>query len=319
MNHSKVALICGITGQDGAFLAQLLLSKGYIIHGTSRDALSADTGRLTKLGILEKVSLHSMIPDDFRSVYVTLKSCEPNEVYFLAGQTSVARSFEQPSETMYSITFGLLNLLEVIRHLGQPVRIYNASSSECFGDTGNILANEATPFAPSSPYAVAKASAHWLLDNYRQAYGIFACNGILYNHESHLRPERFVTQKIIAAARRIANGSGEQLLLGRLDIRRDWGWAPEYVDAMWRMLQQDEPDDYVIATGEVNSLESFVDVAFRHFDLDWRFHVKQSEQYFRPTDPLVVAGNPDKAWIKLGWRAQHRMRDVIHAMIDSKI
>lgn len=313
----KTALICGITGQDGAFLAQLLLKKGYHVHGTSRDVMSADTSRLTRLGVIDNLVLHSMIPDDFRSVFVTLKSCQPDEVYFLAGQTSVGRSFDQPSETMYSITFGLLNLLEAIRQLERPVRLYNASSSECFGDTGERCADESTSFSPCSPYAVAKASANWLLDNYRNAYGIYACNGILYNHESYLRPDRFVTQKIITAARRIAGGSGEELILARLDIRRDWGWAPEYVEAMWRMLQQDQPEDYVIATGEVNSLESFVDEAFRYFDLNWREHVRQSESYIRPTDPMVVAGNPEKAKVKLGWSAKYRMKDVVRAMIES--
>jgi len=226
----------------------------------------------------------------------------------------VGLSFEQPAETLESITTGVLNLLEVIRLRKKSVRFYNAGSSECFGDTGTLAANEETSFRPRSPYAVAKASAHWLVANYRESYGLYACTGILFNHESPLRPKRFVTQKIIQAARRIGAGSGERLLLGRLDICRDWGWAPEYIEAMWRMLQQPEPEDYVIATGESHSLEAFVAAAFRVHGLDWKDSVDISPELFRPTDIAHSLGDPAKAASILGWQAQKKLLDVIEAM-----
>jgi len=214
MNESvkrKKALICGIGGQDGAYLARFMLSKGYEVWGTSRDAQASTFSNLSLLGIKDQVILVSMAPNDFRSVLSTLKRSEPDEVYFLSGQTSVGLSFEQPVETLESISLGTLNLLEATRFLERPIKLYHASSSECFGDVGQAASNENTPFHPRSPYAVAKASAHWLVANYREAYGIFACNGILFNHESPLRPPRFVTRKIISAACRIANGSTEKV------------------------------------------------------------------------------------------------------------
>jgi len=221
---NKVALICGVSGQDGALLAQLLLAKGYDVWGTSRDAEGRNFSNLVRLGIRDSVRLISMNPEDFSSVFRTIKQSNPNEIYFLAGQSSVGLSFEQPAETIQSNVSSVLNILETCRILERPIRLYNAASSEVFGNTGDQPANEETPFRPRSPYAVAKASAFWLVNNYREAYGLFACNGILFNHESPLRPERFVTQKIISAARRIAAGSREKLQLGRLDIARDWGW-----------------------------------------------------------------------------------------------
>jgi GDPmannose 4,6-dehydratase len=231
---TKRALVCGIAGQDGAYLARWLLGKGYEVWGTSRDAAMSPFTNLETLGIREQVALRSMAINDFRSVLNVLHESEPDEVYLLAAQSSVGLSFEQPAETLESIAVGVLNLLEVVRLLKRPVRLYHASSSECFGETGRHAANESTPFAPRSPYAVAKASAHWLTRNYREAYGLFACNGILFNHESPLRPARFVTRKIVTGAVRIAGGANERLRLGRVDIVRDWGWAPEYVEAMWR-------------------------------------------------------------------------------------
>lgn len=308
------ALICGVSGQDGAYLAKLLLNKGYEVWGTSRDAQMASFSNLSRLGVKERIKVLSMAPTDFRSVLNALEQSDPDEVYFLAGQTSVGLSFEQPAETLESITLGTLNLLEVARFRGKAVKIYHASSSECFGDVGRRAADESTPFHPTSPYAVAKSSAHWLVANYRQAYGLFACNGILFNHESPLRPLRFVTRKIIAAAARIARGASEKLPLGRLDIVRDWGWAPEYVEAMWRILQQDEPGDYVIATGQANSLHSFVELAFAYFDLDWQEHVVSNPAFFRPSDLAWSQGNPEKAKRILGWKPQAEMRDVIHRM-----
>lgn len=313
----KRALICGIGGQDGAYLSQLLLAKGYDVWGTSRDAQAASFNNLKTLDILQKVHLLSMAPNDFRSVLSALTACEPDEVYFLAAQSSVGLSFEQPVETLESVTLGTLNMLEAMRFIGKSVKFYHASSSECFGDIGRLAATEATPFHPQSPYAVAKASAHWLVVNYREAYGLFACNGILFNHESPLRPQRFVTQKIISAVRRIADGSEERLKLGRLDIVRDWGWAPEYVNAMWLMMQQDKPDDYVVATGEANSLQDFVAQSFASFDLDWSKYVDSDSALFRPSDLEWSQGNPEKARSKLGWCANTMMKDVVSMMLNN--
>jgi GDPmannose 4,6-dehydratase len=244
-----------------------------------------------------------------------MKVSQPDEVYFLAGQSSVALSFEQPAETIESVVIGTLNMLEACRMTDKKIRFYQAGSSECFGDTQGHPANEQTPFNPRSPYAVAKASAFWLVNNYREAYNLFACTGILFNHESPLRPTRFVTQKIISAARRIGKGSNEILQLGRIDIARDWGWAPEYVEAMWLMLQQDQPEDFVIATGKTYLLEDFVRLAFATFDLDWRKHVKQSDEFFRPTDLLVSSADPSKAKLKLGWEAKFDMPKVVEMMM----
>jgi len=312
------ALICGIGGQDGSYLAQLLLGKGYEVWGTSRDAQQASFQNLQKLGIRERVTLRSMAPNDFRSVISVLYDCLPDELYFLASQSSVGLSFEQPAETLESICVGALNLMEAIRLLKRPIRLYHASSSECFGTAADVPASETTPFAPRSPYAVAKASAHWLVSNYREAYSLFVCNGILFNHESPLRPHRFVTRKIAAAATRIAGGSGERLKLGRLDIVRDWGWAPEYVEAMWAMLQQSSPRDFVIATGESHSLEQFVASAFEAVGLDWRRHVDSDPTLFRPTDLPVSRGNPAAAAEALGWRARFKMPDVVRAMVAAE-
>jgi GDPmannose 4,6-dehydratase len=301
------ALICGVGGQDGAYLAKLLLEKGYEIWGTSRDAQMANFGALKTLQLVPRINLCSMAPTDFRSVLTTLTRSMPDEVYFLAGQSSVGLSFEQPVETLESITTGTLNMLEAIRFLGGRIKLYHASSSECFGDVGQTPANESTPFRPRSPYAVAKASAHWMVANYREAYGLFACSGILFNHESPIRPARFVTRKIVDSAVRIANGSDERLVLGRLDIFRDWGWAPEYVDAMWRMLQQETAVDYVIATGFSVSLESFVKEVFSNVGLDWRDHVESDQQLFRPTDIAWSQGDASLASKGLGWEAKTKM------------
>jgi GDPmannose 4,6-dehydratase len=255
-SRQKTALICGVSGQDGAWLAKLLLDKGYRVIGTSRDAAMATFANLVKLGIRERVSTMSSTLTDFRSVIRVLLEVKPDEIYNLSGQTSVELSFEQPAEALESIAFGTLNLLEAIRILRQPVRFYNACSSECFGDILTGAADENTPFRPRSPYGVAKAAAFWQASSYRDAYGLHLCSGILFNHESPLRPERFVTKKVVAAACRIAAGSKERLRLGDLSIQRDWGWAPEYVEAMWRMLQQETAEDFVICTGETNPLSA---------------------------------------------------------------
>ena len=317
MTTPRTALICGISGQDGAYLAQLLLQKGYRVVGTSRDAQMSRFENLARLGIHEVIETASMALNDFRSVLQVLAKYQPDEVYNLAGQSSVGLSFEQPVETLESISIGTLNLLEGIRFLNKDIRLYNAGSSECFGDTGPMPANEQTPFRPRSPYAVAKAAAHWEVANYREAYGLFACSGILFNHESPLRPERFVTQKIVRAACRIAKGSKERLTLGRLDIKRDWGWAPEYVEAMWRMLQQSQPDDFVIASGETHSLEDFVAAAFNAVNLDWREHVDTDQALMRPTDLEISCADPSLAESRLGWSAQTNMQRVVRKMVEA--
>ena len=315
----KKALICGISGQDGAYLAQLLLDKGYEVFGTARDAQMSTFPNLVRLGIRDKIHLESMALNDFRSVLQTLTKIKPDELYNLAGQSSVGLSFQQPVETLESISVGTLNLLEAIRFKNRPIKLYNAGSSECFGDLGGAAADEMTPFRPRSPYAVAKATAFWELANYREAYSLFACSGILFNHESPLRPERFVTKKIVAAACRIASGSKEELHLGNVSISRDWGWAPEYVHAMWLMLQQDEPDDYVVATGESHKLEEFVSQAFSCLGLDWQDHVVTDPSLLRPTEIIVGRGNPAKAYDKLGWKAHYTMPDVVKMMVNEEL
>jgi GDPmannose 4,6-dehydratase len=271
---------------------------------------------LTRLGIRDDVKVESMAVNDFRSVLQVIANVRPDEIYNLAGQSSVSLSFQQPVETLESISVGTLNLLEAIRFFGSPIKFYNAASSECFGDTGGIPADETTPFRPRSPYAVAKAAAFWEVANYREAYGLFACSGILFNHESPLRPSRFVTKKIVTAAQRIASGSKEMLYLGNISIARDWGWAQEYVEAMWLMMQQPKAADFVIATGETHTLEEFVAEAFRIVGLDWQNHVSTDSSLFRPTEITVGKGNPGRAHKMLGWKAKYKMNDVVHLMIE---
>lgn len=315
----KTALICGVSGQDGAYLAQLLLKKGYVVYGGSRDAQMSSFRNLARLGIQADVRVVSVNINDFRSVLQTLLKTKPDEVYNLAGQSSVGLSFEQPVETLESISVGTLNLLEAIRFSNLPIRFYNAGSSECFGDTGSVAADELTPFRPRSPYGVAKAAAFWQVANYREAYQLHASTGILFNHESPLRPERFVTQKIVATACRIAARSRETLTLGNIDIARDWGWAPDYVQAMWQMLQQDAPDDYVIATGQTNKLRDFIRIVFDAVGLNWEEHVQTDPSFFRPTDIAEGHANPAKAAAQLGWVAGHTMPDVARKMVEEKV
>ena len=308
------ALICGVSGQDGAHLSKLLLDKGYEVIGASRDAMAASFGNLKSLGIWDKVITTSMIITDSRSVLQMLEKYKPDEIYNLSGQSSVGLSFEQPLKTMESIAIGTLNLLEAIKFYGKPIRLYSAGSSECFGDTGAISASEETPFRPQSPYAIAKVSAHNLVANYREAYGLYACTGILFNHESSLRPERFVTQKIVSTAKRIASGSGEKLEMGNINIQRDWGWAPEYVEAMWKMLQLDDPQDFVIATGRTVSLEFFIEQAFQFFGLNHKDYLVVNTNFYRPTDIDIASANPSKANHLLDWRAKVTIESVIENM-----
>ncbi|BAW96817.1 NAD-dependent epimerase/dehydratase [[Synechococcus] sp. NIES-970] len=312
---SKKALICGISGQDGAYLAKLLINKNYEVYGTSRDAQMSSLKNLEYLGIRDKVQCFSMSLTDFRSVLQVLDQVQADEVYNLAGQSSVGLSFDQPVETLESITIGTLNLLESIRFIGKLTKLYNAGSSECFGDTHGLPADEQTPFRPRSPYAVAKSAAFWEVANYREAYNLFCCSGILFNHESPLRPQRFVTQKIIAAACRIANGSKEKLMLGNINIERDWGYAPDYVEAMYLMLQQDMPGDFVIATGKTISLSDFISEAFSAVGLHWQDHVVSDASLCRPTDISVSRANPSKAREKLGWVASRNIQETIKIMV----
>lgn len=314
---NKTALILGISGQDGAYLAKLLLDKGYRVVGASRDATMSTFGNLVKLGIIDRIEKESVSANDFRSVIQVLKKVVPDEIYNLAGQSSVGLSFSQPMETYESISLGTLNLLEAIRMLEIPVKLYNAGSSECFGNTEGERANEETPFRPRSPYAVAKAAAFWQLANYREAYGIFACSGLLFNHESPLRPPRFVTQKIVHEACEIKLGKKKTMNLGDISVKRDWGWAPEYVEAMWLMLQQDQADDYIIATGNTCSLEEFVETVFSSLDLQWENHVELNNALLRPTDIKISLGDPSKAEEKLGWKAKYRMREVAEMMVKA--
>ncbi len=311
---NKIALIFGISGQDGAFLASLLISKGYKVHGTSRDAEINNFQSLIELKIKNLIEFHSVSLTDFRSVLRVIERVAPNEIYNLSGQSSVGLSFEQPLETLESIAIATINILESMRFLGGDFHFYNASSSESFGDTGAFAANERTPFNPKSPYGVAKAAAFWQITNYRESYGLYACSGIMFNHESYLRPKRFVTRKICNAAARIALGSSEILKLGDITIKRDWGWAPEYVNAMWMMLQQEKADDFVIATGEVNTLREFISYAFSALDLNWEHYVTSNPKLYRPSEIRSVYGSPKKANTKLNWIAERTMPEVAKLM-----
>jgi GDPmannose 4,6-dehydratase len=317
-SSGKVALIAGITGQDGAYLARFLLAKSYAVHGTSRDAALARLDGLVALGICDKVNIHSMSPADFQSVAQVIEAVAPNEIYNLSGQSSVSLSFTQPAETLAGIALGTLNMLDTVRRLGGRVRFYNAGSSECFGDTGTRAANEQTAFRPKSPYGVAKAAAISLVATYRESYGLFACSGLLFNHESPLRPIRFVTRKITAAAARSGAGTRARLALGNLSIRRDWGWAPDYVEAMWRMLQCDQPDDFVIASGVAHSLEEFVAAAFHQVGLDWRDHVDYDPSLVRSSEIIYSLGDPAKAAQRLHWRPTVKMPEIVARMVRAE-
>jgi GDPmannose 4,6-dehydratase len=315
----RKALIIGISGQDGAYLARFLIEKGYEVFGSSRDSQISTFRNLDILGIRGNVSLESLALNDFRSVLQVLKKTMPDEIYNLAGQSSVGLSFEQPVETFESISLGTLNLLEAIRFIGEPMKLYSANSCECFGNTDGEAADEQTPFSPRSPYAVAKAASFWEVANYREAYGLFSCSGLLFNHESPLRPERFVTRKIISAACRIKRGARETLRLGNTKVQRDWGWAPEYVHAMWLMMQRETPEDFVIATGRTHRLQDFVSMAFSHLGLDWTEHVETDAAFMRPTDILISRANPSKARNTLNWEARFSMPDIVKMMVEAEM
>jgi GDPmannose 4,6-dehydratase len=318
------ALITGITGQDGSYLAELLLGKGYEVHGVIRRASTFNTSRIDRLyrdPLLNGVRLflhHGDIADSTNLIKL-LYRLQPTEVYHLAAQSHVRVSFEIPEYTGDVTALGTTRILEAIRETGVNSKFYQASSSEMFGQAQEIPQRETTPFYPRSPYAAAKLYAHWVTVNYRESYGIFACNGILFNHESPRRGETFVTRKITRAVAAIKAGMQDKLYLGNLDARRDWGYAPEYVEAMWLMLQQNAPDDYVIATGETHTVREFVEAAFAYAGLDWQRHVEINARYFRPTEVDVLVGDAGKAKRTLGWEPKVTFDSLVRLMVDADI
>ncbi len=315
----KTAIIFGISGQDGAFLSKLLLEKRYRVIGVSRNIQNTSLANLKTMNIIDDIKLLSCSMLDFNSIFKLIEKTAPHEIYDLSGQSSVALSFKKPVETYESITIANMNLLEVLRKSNAPVKLFNAGSSECFGDTQGKAATEITPFSPRSPYAVAKTSACFQTANYRDAYNLFACTGILFNHESFLRPETFVTRKIVSTACRISRGSKEKLVLGNTSIQRDWGWAPEYVEAMWLMLQKDQPDDFIIATGTTCKLEQFIYYVFKTLGLNWKEHIKTDKEFMRPADIKIVKANPVKAQKILNWKAKYTACDVARLMVESEL
>jgi GDPmannose 4,6-dehydratase len=321
---SKKALITGITGQDGSYLAELLLKKGYDVHGIIRRSSSFNTGRLTD--IYEdphvpdaKLKLHYSDLTDGSALNQLMKTIKPDEIYHLGAQSHVRVSFDIPEYTGDVTGLGTLRILDAIRESGVKTRFYQASSSEMFGKVQETPQTETTPFYPRSPYGCAKVYAYWLTVNYRESYGFFACNGILFNHESPRRGETFVTRKITRAVARIKVGLEKSLYLGNLDAQRDWGYAPEYVEAMWMMLQQDKPDDYVIATGVTHTVKEFVEEAFSYVGLHWKDYVKIDPHYFRPAEVDVLIGNADKAKKSLGWSPRTKFKELVRMMVDADL
>lgn len=315
----KRALIVGVSGQDGAYLARLLLARGYAVWGSSRDAKANAFAGLREVGAFGDVTLRSLDATDAPAVAALLAEAEPDEIYNLGGQSSVGLSFAEPVATLQGIVTGTQNILEALRHSARPARFYSAGSSEAFGDAGDGAAGEDTPFRPKSPYGVAKSCAYWQVATYREAYGLFAVTGILFNHESRLRPARFVTAKIVAAAHDIALGRAAELVLGDTSIVRDWGWAPEYVDAMWRMLQADRPADYVVATGTAMTLAAFTAHAFDYFGLDAAKYVRHDPALVRPNELRHSRGDPGRARAALGWRAVTHGRDLVRTLCEGHV
>ena len=314
----KTALICGVTGQDGAYLARLLLQKDYVVYGTSRDVAGSSRRNLRLLDIDEHIQYLTLDVTDYKSVLTALQKSNPDEIYNLTGQSSVSVSYELPFETIRSFTLGVLNLMEGVRFLDLTPKLFNASSGECFGETNLEPAHESTAFSPKSPYSVAKASAYWSVANYRSAYNLYACSGILFSHESPLRNDNFVSKKIISTACAIKQGKTDKLILGNLDIERDWGWAPEFVEAMWLMLQPDSARDYVLCTGKTYSLREFVELSFKAVGLNYEDHLEVSPAFFRPNDIARSAGSPLKVAEELGWRAQIHLPEVINMMVEAE-
>jgi GDPmannose 4,6-dehydratase len=313
----KSALITGITGQDGSYLSKYLLDKGYKVYGIIRDSTASNLANLKILNIEDSVELIHANLLDLSNVIRVLNSTKPNEIYNLAAQSSVGFSFEQPIWTIEFNVMSTLNLLEAIRIIPLEVKYYQASSSEMFGKVKELPVTEETKFHPVSPYAISKASDHWIAINYRESYGLFCCCGILFNHESILRPKHFVTKKILETASRISKGYKEKLNIGNIEIKRDWGYAPEYVKSMWLMLQQEKPDDYVIATNEAHSLKEFIELTFSCFGLNWEEHVIICKELYRPSDIDVIYGNPQKAKDKIGWKYNLSFRQLIELLVES--
>jgi GDPmannose 4,6-dehydratase len=317
----KKALITGITGQDGSYLAEQLLEKGYEVHGIVRRSSSFNTDRIDHLyrdpherGV--KLFMHYGDLSESSRLVKLIYEIQPDEVYHLGAQSHVRVSFDTPEYTADVTGLGTVRLLEAIRETGVKTRFYQASSSEMFG-AAPPPQNETTPFHPRSPYAVAKVAAHWMTINYRESYGMFAATGILFNHESPRRGETFVTRKITRALARVEAGLQEKLFLGNLDAKRDWGYTPDYTDAMWRILQADEPDDFVIATGEMYSVRDFLDEAANHMGLDWHEFVEFDERYLRPAEVDALQGDPSKARDKLGWTPTVTFKELVQIMVDA--
>lgn len=323
MTH-RVAFITGMTGQDGSYLTELLLAKGYTVHGLVRRASLFNRSRIEHLRLDPAVGgkslfLHYGDLNDTTSLRRIFRAVQPTEVYHLAGQSHVGLSFEIPEATCQEVANATLGLLEILRDQERPVRFYHAASSEIFGAPTTAPQDEDTPLRPTSPYGCAKAFATNLGRVYRDAYGLFVCNGIAYNHESPRRGENFVTRKISLAVARIARGQQKELALGNLETRRDWGYAPEYVDAMWRMLQQEKPGDFVLATGASHSIADFLAAAFGAAGLDWQKHVTFESRFVRPTEPVHLVGNPARARTTLGWEAQTKMAELARLMVQADL
>ena len=316
----KRALITGITGQDGAYLAKFLLEKEYEVYGTYRRLSSPNFWRLQYLGIFDEVNLIPIDLSDTSSILEAIKISEPDEVYHLAAQSFVGASFETPIATGDVSGLAVTRILEVIRQVNPEIKFYQASTSELYGNSRSEgLLNEETPFKPASPYAAAKLYGYWITRIYREAYGIFAVNGILFNHESPLRGLEFVTRKISNAVAKIALGLEKELRLGNLEAKRDWGYAPEYVESMWLMLQQDEPDDYVIATGEAHSVKEFCEIAFNIVGLDLQEYVKVDKRFMRPLDVNYLCGDYSKAKKKLGWEPRTKFKQLVEIMVKEDL
>lgn len=320
----KKALITGVTGQDGSYLCELLLEKGYEVHGIVRRVSTFNRSRIDHLHAYdskkkERFHLHYGDLNDSSSLMHLISKIEPDEVYNLAAQSHVKISFDIPEFTGNTTGLGTVRLLECLRGLGSKAKFYQAGSSEMFGKVQEIPQSEKTPFYPRSPYAVAKLYAHWIGVNYRESYDMFVCNGILFNHESPRRGENFVTRKISLGVAAIKLGLQQELVLGNLEAKRDWGYAKDYVEGMWMMLQQDQPDDYVLATGETYSVRDFCERAFGHVDLDYKKFVKTSEKNFRPAEVDLLIGDATKARNKLGWKPKVGFDDLVKLMVDSDI
>jgi GDPmannose 4,6-dehydratase len=312
---ARKAFVTGITGQDGSYLAELLLAKGYEVHGLVRRSSSFNTWRIDD--VRDRLILHYGDLVDQNSLMRTLSLVGPDEIYNLAAQSHVKVSFEMPEYTASVTGLGVLRLLDAVRDLKLPTRVYQAGSSEMYGLVQETPQTEKTPFHPRSPYGAAKVFGHWITVNYREGYGMHASNGILFNHESPRRGENFVTKKITMSVAAIKSGREKELRLGNLEAKRDWGFARDYVEAMWRMLQQDKPDDYVVATGETHSVREFLEEAFSHVGLHWQDHVKVDPKYFRPAEVDLLLGDPTKARTTLGWKPSVSFKDLVHLMVDA--